>query len=152
MEAYVAKGTKMRREEKHAKLDLQCTVYFSTLPSFLADSTRFQDLLTTADPTYKTPTRQKLDEELIPGEAEAVLERQLELLRKEHYLTVSFDGGTKKGESHYTVHVSTSDRRVYLMEARHATDESHTGEWTKNLAMTVLVALGQKFVWRGKCH
>jgi hypothetical protein len=137
MDVYVKKGVKTQAKRRHEQLDLDITILFSTLPTFLSDSVRWRNVFKTADPTYKLPTRQRLEEEMIPGEAEEVLEKQLKLLKNEHYLTISFDGGTKKGEAHYTVHILTPDRNVYLMETRHATDESHTGEWIKDLAMKV---------------
>ncbi|KAF5309688.1 hypothetical protein D9758_018991 [Tetrapyrgos nigripes] len=142
MQEFTNRGSKAKQKVRHAQLDLDCTILFSTLPSNLANSIHFKNLLNHADPTYEVPTREKLDEELTPGEAENVLAKQLELLKNDHFLTVSFDGGTKKGESHYTLHISNPERDIYLMETRNATDESHTGEWIKVLAMKWINEVG----------
>jgi hypothetical protein len=64
------------------------------------------------------------------------MERQLTYLKTQENLTISCDGGTSKGsEAFWTTHVSTPKRKVYLMECREATSESHTAVWIKNFIL-----------------
>jgi hypothetical protein len=57
-----------------------------------------------------------------------VRQQQLTYLCTQFDLTISFDGGTSTGRgSCWTVHISDPQRRVYLMETREATSESHCG-------------------------
>ena len=80
----------------------------------------------------------KLETEQIVSKAENVMAKQLEYLRSQENLTISCDGGTTRGrEAFWTIHVSTPKRKVYLMECREATSDSHTGVWIKNLVLEV---------------
>ena len=93
-------------------------------------------MFTVADPTYTPATREKLETEHIVSEAENVMAKQLQYLRTQENLTVSCDGGTTKGgEAFWTIHISTPNRKVYLMECREATSESHTGVWIKDVVL-----------------
>jgi hypothetical protein len=64
------------------------------------------------------------------------MERQLAYLKMQENLTISCDGGTSKGrEAFWTTHVSTPKRKVYVMECREATSESHTAVWIKDFIL-----------------
>jgi hypothetical protein len=91
-----------------------------------------------ADATYSPASRTKLEEVQIIGEAESIQQIQTMYLRTQDNLTVSCDGGKAiGGASFFTVHVSTEGRKVYLMEVREATAESHTAVWIKYLVLEV---------------
>ena len=77
-------------------------------------------------PLTNLPIVPKLEEVHLIAEAEYVQKRTLDILRAEEDLTVSYYGGTIKGhEAFWTIHVSTSDHRVYFLAGREATQESH---------------------------
>lgn len=131
-----ARGVKQRQ----AAADLAVVKLFCAagLPTYLATYPEWHALLTTLCPTYKPADRTKLEEVHIVSEAACVRNKTLDILRAGKDLTLSYDGGTSRGrESFWTIHVSTSDHRVYFMEGREATRESHTGEWIRNVVSAV---------------
>jgi hypothetical protein len=110
----------------------------SGIPTYISDLDVWKDLLYLADPTYSPASRAKLEEVQIIGEAENIQQLQTAYLRTKENLTVSCDGGTAiGGASFFTVHMSTEERKVYLMEVREATAESHTAVWIKDLVLEV---------------
>ena len=79
-----------------------------------------------------------LEYDLIVSEANKVQRNILNQLRNQWNLTISFDGGTSRGrDSYWTIHVSTEERKVYLLETILATDVSHTAEWIEQQALGV---------------
>jgi hypothetical protein len=131
---------KLGRDERHKRLDfaILLLVCAAGLPTYIVSRPEWWRMLMVADPTYTPATREKLETEQIVSEAENVMAKQLEYLRSQENLTISCDGGTTKGrEAFWTIHVSTPKRKVYLMECREATSESHTGVWIKNLVLEV---------------
>jgi hypothetical protein len=131
---------KLGRDERHKRLDfaILLLVCAAGLPTYMVSRPEWWRMLMVADPTYRPATREKLETEQIVSEAENVMAKQLEYLRSQEKLTISCDGGTTKGrEAFWTIHVSTPNRKVYLMECREATSESHTGVWIKNLVLEV---------------
>jgi hypothetical protein len=84
------------RKIQHRKLDLAVVKLFCVagLATNISDLNEWKDLLYIADPLYHPPTRARLEEELIIGEAEEIQEKQLAYLRTQENLTVSCDGGT----------------------------------------------------------
>lgn len=62
-------------------------------------------------------------------------------LKTQEDLTISYDGGTSRGrESFWTLHISApTDERVYLIEVREATSESHTAVWIKDFVLEVRI-------------
>ena len=80
-----------------------------------------------------------LEDDLIVSEANKVRRNILTQLKNEWNLTISFDGGTLRGrDSYWTIHVSTEERKVHLIETVLATDVSHTAEWIEQQAMGVI--------------
>jgi hypothetical protein len=64
--------------------------------------------------------------------------KQIEYLKTQDNLTISFDGGTSRGkEAFWTIHVSTPARKVYFINGREATAESHTAVWIKDFVLEV---------------
>jgi hypothetical protein len=135
---FFEKAKALGRKERHQKLDLAVVKLFccSGIPTYISDLDVWKGLLHLADPTYSPASRAKLEEVQIIGEAESIQQIQTTYLRNKENLTVSCDGGTAKGgASFFTVHVSTEDRKVYLMEVREATADSHTAVWIKDLVL-----------------
>lgn len=121
-------------------MDLKLVILFCAggLPTSLAAQWYWADIWALADPKYRLPSRDRLDNKLIPSEQAAIADVQLKALRNEWNLTISFDGGTTTGrEAFWTVNVSDMKRNVYLLEGREATGVSHTGVWIKNLVLEV---------------
>ena len=131
---------KFGRDERHKRLDVAILLLICVagLPTYIVSRPEWQRMLMVVDPTYTPAMREKLETEQIVSEAENVMAKQLEYLRSQENLTISCDGGTTRGrEAFWTIHVSTPKRKVYLMECREATSESHTGVWIKNLVLEV---------------
>lgn len=127
------------RRVKFGKLDLAAVKFYCVagIPTYVADLDVWKELFYCSD-GYKPPTRAILEEELIIGESESIQAIQLAYLQNQENLTVSCDGGTTKAhEAFWTIHISSMERKVYLMEMREATDESHTAEWIKNNVLKV---------------
>ena len=136
--SFRAKGTKQRQ----AAADLAIVKLFCVagLPTYLATYPEWHNVLTTLWPAYKPADRTKLEDVQIVAEAAFVRKKMLDILRAEQDLTVSYDGGTSRGrEAFWTIHVSTSDHRVYFVAGREATRESHTGQWIRNTVNTVSI-------------
>ncbi|KAF9031322.1 ribonuclease H-like domain-containing protein [Panaeolus papilionaceus] len=103
-------------------------------------------------PAYKPASRDKLEGEHIIGEAERILELQVEFLKTQKNITVSCDGGTSRGkESFWTVHMSVV-QKVFLMEMREATAVSHTGEWIKSLVLERISAVTSDSTGNTRLH
>ena len=131
---------KLGRRERHRKLDLAVVKLFccSGIPTHIAQIPVWKALFAYADPSYVPATRAKLEEEQIPGEAESIHEIQLAYLRTQENITVSCDGGTTSGkEAFWTIHMSTLDNKVYMMDVREATAVSHTADWIKSFVLEV---------------
>jgi hypothetical protein len=131
---------KLGRAERHRKLNLAVVklICCSGIPSYISDLDVWKGVFAYADPTYRPASRAKLEEIDIIGEAESVDEIQLAYLRTQENITVSCDGGTTKGrEAFWTLHMSTAERKVFLMDVREATAVSHTAVWIKTFVLEV---------------
>ncbi|KAK0447658.1 ribonuclease H-like domain-containing protein [Armillaria borealis] len=116
LEVMVETGNRHTRARKDLELTLALTILFcSGLPTYYASKWQFLDVLKKADDKYAPPSRE---------------------IRE-----CSYPGRAGK-EAFWTVHVSTADREVYLMETWEATDVSHTGKWIKDLAMETINLIG----------
>ena len=137
---FFEEAKKLGRKERHQKLDLAVVKLFccSGIPTHIAQLPIWKLLFAYADPSYLPASRAKLEEEQIPGEAESIHEIQLAYLRTQENITVSCDGGTTSGkEAFWTIHMSTPDKKVYLMDVREATAVSHTAAWIKSFVLEV---------------
>jgi len=133
---------KLGRKDRHLKLDVAVVKFFccSGIPTSIADHNVWKELLNLADPTYHLASRAKLEEEHIVGEAENVQQTQIAYLKTQNNITVSCDGGTTRGrDAFWTLHMSTEERKVYLMDVREATAESHTAAWIKSYVLEACV-------------
>jgi hypothetical protein len=119
----------------HAIVRLICA---AALPPAIADRPEFKKIFELTVPSYTPPSSSKLSNSLIPSEASFVRGKQLEFLKAQTHLTISFDGATiRRPQSIYTVHIWTPDRRVFLVEGHEASGESHTAEHILELLCTV---------------
>jgi hypothetical protein len=108
------------------------------LPTHIVSYQEWTDLLNLLCPSYRPPNRSMLEDDLIVSEANKVRRDILIQLRNQWNLTISFDGGTSRGrDSYWTIHVSTEERKVHLLETILATDVSHTAQWIEQQAMGV---------------
>ena len=140
VEALVNKARILGRKERHNLLDLAIVKFFciTGIPTSIAAKNIWKEMLIIADPSYHPASRSKLEDTQIISEAENVLAKQREILRREEDLTISCDGGTSEGhEAFWTAHVSTPARKVYFMDLCEATKVSHTGEWVKEFVLAV---------------
>lgn len=132
-------GPQGRRETSNA-LDLAILKLFccARIPPAVVDLQEWKDLFQVTHPSYKPASRTRLMDEHIMSEQERVRQLQVAELRTQTNLTCSFDGGsTRGGDSFYTVHATTSTRKVSLLEGQECTRESHTGEWIAEFVLRV---------------
>lgn len=123
---------KARREKLKAKLDYLILKYFviSSSPLSHLNLQEFKDIFREAAPEYTPPCASTMEDTLIPRQAAHVRVEMNRDLRKECNLTLTFDGNTSRAqESVYTVHVTTPERRVFLVEGNSASAKSHTAEY-----------------------
>lgn len=145
-------GVRLSRAERHeqARLDILYLFCVGGGPMTLANRAIFKQSYRDLDPTFNPPTATALSEDLVIAEQQAIMEEQIEELRMAEDITLSTDGGTSHGgEAFWTVHASTTDRVVRLVECQEATDVSHTAEWISNLVLSVsvLFPFSVRFSW-----
>ncbi|RDX55840.1 hypothetical protein OH76DRAFT_574020 [Lentinus brumalis] len=100
------------------------------IPPRVADLDEWKTAWTTANSAYQPASRSTIEDVHIPSEASAVDEKQLDFLRTQSNLTISFDGGTLKStQANTTIHVITEDRRVFFFDGIDSTGFSHTGDY-----------------------
>ncbi len=140
-EGFFTEAKAQGRTQKHARVSLSLTKLFCSagLPMRVVSQDDFIDMLKGLDTSFKVPSRESLETDLIPGEQEVVKEIQMKSLRGSWYLTISYDGGTNRGrEAFWTFHISIAGQsKVYMVEAKEATGDSHTAEWIKSTAVSV---------------
>ena len=131
----VDRAKALSRKERHQHLDLAIVKLICSggLATSLVQQETWKETFTYADPSYRPASRDILEDQQIPREAEHVQATQNAYLKTQTNLTISCDGGTTRGrQSYWTVHISTADRKVYFIEVREATSESHTGIWIRD--------------------
>lgn len=102
------------------------------------DSPAFQKFINVLNPKYKPPHSSTLGSVLIPQEAARIKILNTEYLRTCRNLSISYDGGKiRRPRSVYTVHVTTSRRRSFLMEGDDGAGISHTAEYIVELLTEV---------------
>ncbi|KIM38034.1 hypothetical protein M413DRAFT_76363 [Hebeloma cylindrosporum] len=126
------------RRKTHRAMNLAIVKLFciARLPPTIADLDVWKDMLKIALPSYVPASRTLLMDDHIMSEQERVRKLQLDHLRTQRHVSISFDGGAlRNGESLYTVHATTVARDVMLLEGQDGTRESHTGVWIAELVM-----------------
>ncbi len=128
------------RQKTHRALDLAIVKFFcvARIPPTVADLDVWKDMLRISLPSYVPASRTRLMDDHIMSEQERVRQLQLEHLKAQRHISISFDGGAlRSGESLYTVHATTVARDVMLLEGQDGTRESHTGVWIAGLVLQV---------------
>ncbi|KAJ3717411.1 ribonuclease H-like domain-containing protein [Lentinula raphanica] len=110
------------------------------------DSNEWNELISVATKNWLKATHSDIFEERhIPNEASHIRQLTIELLRKEHNLTLTFDGSdTRGGDSIYTAHATTADRKTYFLNYYEGTDEHHTGEWVEEFILNSMDLVGHQ--------
>jgi hypothetical protein len=81
------------------------------------DSPEWKELMNKLNGTYKPSSSDAFRDSFIPQEAVFVQNKQIELLKAEEDLTLTFDGTTiRSNESFYTAHATTPSRRSYFLD------------------------------------
>lgn len=131
---------KLGHRDCHRKLDLAVVKLICCLgiPSYISDLDVWKGLFMYADPSYRPSSHAQLEEVDIISEAESIDEIQLAYLRTQQNITISCDGGTTQGrEAFWTLHMSTANRKVFLVDVREAMAVSHTAVWIKTFVLEV---------------
>lgn len=131
---------RLGKEQRFKMLDIAILKFFCVcgIPTSVASHDAWRDIFRIGVRGYKAADRNKLEDEQIISEAERIRQLQIDYLRTQENITVSCDGGTARNhDAYWTVHMSTMERKVYLMETREATNVSHTGEWIVQLVLEV---------------
>ena len=145
--AFRAAGKKLKAEERermqkkidHAIVRLICVR--NPIPHII-DSPEWKEMMTLLDPNYHPTSSDSFVEKYISQEAVYVRERQLERLKEEENLTLTFDGTTiRKPKSFYTAHATTTVRDSYLLDAHEGTGECHDKNWIMDKLLRSALAL-----------
>ncbi|KAK1215885.1 hypothetical protein PQX77_021490 [Marasmius sp. AFHP31] len=80
-------------------------------------------------------------------EAARIHKKTVEILQGSTNNLLTFDSNDTRGrESVYTTHYTTPDRRTFLFNGYEATEESHTGEWVKDIIVKTVNEVGAQHV------
>lgn len=110
------------------------------VPNIL-DSLEWKELMNKLNGIYKPSSSDLFCDTFIPQEAVFVRSKQIELLKAEEDLTLTFDGTTiHSNESFYTAHATTPSRQSFFLDGHEGSGESHNRTWiTDNLMKVSLV-------------
>jgi hypothetical protein len=87
---------------------------------------------------YKPSSSDMFRNDFIPKEAAFVRSSQIDLLKKEENLTLTFDRTTIRGqESFYTAHATTPSRETYFLDGHQGTGEHHNAGWIMDKLLKV---------------
>jgi hypothetical protein len=104
----------------------------------LIDSPEWKELMQKLSGTYKPTSGDTFRDKHIPREAAFVRNRQIEILKKEENLTLTFDGTTtRKPDSFYTAHATTPTRNTYFLDGHQGTGEHHDTKWVVDKLLKV---------------
>ena len=107
------------------------------VPNIL-DSPEWKDLTHKLNGIYKPTSSTTFRDDYIPKEAAFVRNRQIDLLKKEENLTLTFDGTTIRiQDSFYTAHATTPARNTYLLDGHQGTGEHHDAAWIMDKLLKV---------------
>lgn len=103
------------------------------LPPTVVDRPEYKLLIKAANPYCEPASATTMVDSLIPNEAANVRMQQIKYLQNQYHLSISFDGGAnRRHQSVYTFHITTADRRTFLMEGVSAEGEVKSGDWIFN--------------------
>lgn len=128
---FVAAGKKAKAEELKAfnaevnHITMHLITVWGLVPNIL-DSAEWKELMAKLNPSYHPHNSDDFTDWFIPQEAAFVPEKQISLLKKEHNLTLTFDGTTIcKPESFYVAHAMTPQQKSFLLDANQGNGEWH---------------------------
>jgi len=125
----------LMKEVDHIIMRLICVC--GLVPNII-DSNEWKELMGKLNGLYKPSTADDFRDKIIPLEAAFVRKEQINLLKQESNLTLTFDGTTiRKPESFYTAHATTPSRKSYFLDGHEGTGEHHNMEWIKGKLMKV---------------
>ena len=107
------------KEQRFKMLDIAILMFFCVcgIPTSISSHDAWQDIFRIGVRGYKATDQNKLEDEQIVSEAERIRQLQVDYLWTRENITVSCDGGTARNhDAYWTVHMSTMERIVYLME------------------------------------
>lgn len=108
------------------------------LPPHIVKLNAWKDIFALQTPAYKPASCNLLTESHIHAEQEHIKRRQIEFLKMQHSISILFNGGAlMSGDSMYTVHATTEDNQVMLLEGQDCTGISHTREMIADLVERV---------------
>ncbi|KAJ3725292.1 ribonuclease H-like domain-containing protein [Lentinula raphanica] len=140
--------TEAGKEEWQKRLDFSVMklICVQGIAPNVLDSNEWNKLISVATKNRLKATHSDIFEERhIPNEASHIRQLTIELLRKEHNLTLTFDGSdTRGGDSIYTAHATTADRKTYFLNYYEGTDEHHTGEWVEEFILNSMDLVGRQ--------
>jgi len=126
---------KFQEEVDHIIMWLICVR--GLVPNII-DSPEWKELMQKLNGIYKPTSGDVFRDQHIPKEAAFVRNRQIEVLKKEENLTLTFDGTTiRKQESFYTAHATTPARDTYFLDGHQGTGEHHNTEWVVDKLLKV---------------
>lgn len=128
------------RHALHGALDLAVVklICIARLPPYIVNLNAWKDIFALQTPNYKPASCTQLSEGHILAEQEHIKKQQIDYLKTQYRISISFDGGTiKSGDSMYTVHATTENNHVILLEGQDCTGISHTGEMIADLVERV---------------
>lgn len=106
----------------------------------LLDSPEWKELMHKLSGIYKPSSSDSFRNNFIPKEAAFVRNRQIDLLKKEENLTLTFDGTTIRAqESFYTAHATTPSRATYFLDGHQGTGERHDTDWIMDKLLKVSI-------------
>jgi len=107
------------------------------VPNIL-DSPEWKDFTHKLNGIYKPTSSTTFRNDYIPKEAAFVRNRQIDLLKKEENLTLTFDGTTiRVQDSFYTAHATTPSWNTYLLDGHQGTGEHHDTAWIMDKLLKV---------------
>lgn len=118
---------KFQDKVDHCIMRLICTR--GLVPNVI-DSPEWNELMGLLNPQYHPTSATSFADKHIPREAVFVREQQLQYLRQESNLTLTFDGTTiRKPSSIYTVHATDSERRTFFLDGHIGGDVRQNADW-----------------------
>ncbi|CDO73916.1 hypothetical protein BN946_scf185016.g73 [Trametes cinnabarina] len=135
-EAVLAAG----RQDLKAKLDffIMKLICVRGLVPNVINSREWKDFVNAANPRYNATSSTTFAKVYIPAEAAKIRILQLQFLRQQTHLTLTYDGATmQKPQSVYTIHITTQNRRVFFMDGAEMSRDAHTAEHVVNILLEV---------------
>ena len=141
--AFRAEGSKSKasshknfqQEVDHIIMRLICV---QGLVPNLVDSPEWKELMQKLNGIYKHTSDDTFCDGYIPKEAAFVRNSQINLLKKEENLTLTFDGTTiRRQESFYTAHATTPARETYFLNGHQGMGKHHNADWIMDKLLKV---------------